>query len=968
MLKRFLQRSNLFLFPLAHATFLMLALIPSVVASGIEKSDRGAIISTENYEAEIRNGLLMSFINRHTGENFFDPLADASKITPHLPGGIGVMDTPEAILAAQAMMGKPWWEMPHDGYWPNQRYPDERSSFSAEPGEDGSLTLTYRDLTDGRARYPEAIYRLAVKIDPEQGDLLLTPSGESPGGAVYAPNLATSSINLGISVEAPIWDGVRLTREMKPRLWAAFYGSHWDYAFVALNGRQKGAVGIWAQDKELLNKTLFYLLNDQGLSLSFNSIPTLPFEEEKQTRGVTWRLQAFSDNWVQAVDRYREWRLGAYPIAKRPPWVNDISFVNSGVNAAPQWANLLDSYFEGRNLDRTVTFAPVIRRRAFDTMHWDNEPYAEFSEQMAYWKEKGPRLMAYLNPMTMWRRGEPPNKAEQEIEEMAKRTTTISPFQESPFEPTLFTDKHHLGFADWQRWFLDWVNVYIQKHQANGVYHDETYIVPIDRRGPIEGMNPIQAMQRYAYLAATENPDSIHGTEHLSEANIPGMSLGIGSGILWGTAEAMRHQRIKHASPVSNALHYPDGVLFGFPHFSDVVGRGSVIRHFHWGMDLMERRGEIAGSYLQNSTLLSGRNIPYSAWRGELWLDRKRATTFVWEGLRPVFPANWNRSVRSYFQSKEGGDFRYVNRPWGSAFVKVQPDGAEQLIYGRIHGVQTAEVDGGPAGWPLYGEHGPIGLNPERYYVLDPDVERPPITYSTSNHYGEVFYEAYAEPRVSGNRYAWIQFEAIASIGGITRGENLIMNTEKPPHAAFVNGKAARVRGNPEEGAPFKIHFKFPADIVLIHEPGSEDLSKALESMQLTWTNDEGGANFDSAWLSANGLKTGETRLKNFKKVLPGFEITKALTAWRTGRCDIHMTVAAPAEEGEHTLLLYVEAAEPLEGFTVNGVKQDLVLDRTAENEPIEVKISAGETALLGLQISAKGQAFACGLAWKSKE
>ena len=44
--------------------------------------------------------------------------------------------------------------------------------------------------------------------------------------------------------------GVRLDRHMQPKLNVTFWGSFWDYSFVALNGEKAGAVGFWCQDKE----------------------------------------------------------------------------------------------------------------------------------------------------------------------------------------------------------------------------------------------------------------------------------------------------------------------------------------------------------------------------------------------------------------------------------------------------------------------------------------------------------------------------------------------------------------------------------------------------------------------------------------------------------------------------------------------------------------------------------------------
>lgn len=56
-------------------------------------------------------------------------------------------------------------------------------------------------------------------------------------------------------------------------------------------------------------------------------------------------------------------------------------------------------------------------------------------------------------------------------------------------------------------------------------------------------------------------PELRSRAEHGTSVNNVGISTSIGGGILWGTAQCMRHQRIKHASPVSSALHHPNALI-----------------------------------------------------------------------------------------------------------------------------------------------------------------------------------------------------------------------------------------------------------------------------------------------------------------------------------------------------------------------------------------------------------------------
>ena len=105
-------------------------------------------------------------------------------------------------------------------------------------------------------------------------------------------------------------------------------------------------------------------------------------------------------------------------------------------------------------------------------------------------------------------------------------------------------------------------------------------------------MTSVQGMADYFYKAATENPNSIHGTEHMTEVNNVGASLGLGCGILGGTPGyetknrigppgSMNWQRIKRASPVSNALHSPNGAFLPFP-MCPVSGKARSVSIAAW--------------------------------------------------------------------------------------------------------------------------------------------------------------------------------------------------------------------------------------------------------------------------------------------------------------------------------------------------------------------------------------------------
>lgn len=792
---------------LAGTTLLALA----SVTAGITKTERGAAVETPRYRAEFRDGALCAFRNLLTQEDYLDNAVDPAAVVPHLPSGLGTQAGEPARLAAETLYHWPWWEHAAQATWANQHVASAASSFQFTAKGENGATLSYTGLSDGTSAFADEVFGLDIEVDAASGDLLVTPWGKSPRAGVYAANLTVLPLGPAITAEAPIFDGIRIDRNMQHMLWTNAWGGYWDYAFIAFNGYKRGSVAVWTQDAELrYYKTLFYLINPEGVSFSFSTMNLPPFDGLKEAKApFPWRLQAFAKGWSQAVVPFRDWRLKNQKLAPRPEWTKQVSFVAMGTPTAGKvWLDMLSDYFEKKNLERTTTFAATIRKAAFDTKHYDNTPYDNFAADMKLWKPTGAKLMAYLQPMIMW--GAPPkeNKDWWHIWEMHLDADTRGVFQAKPDTVVPYVDQHHLGHQGYQRWFLDGVKSYIQEHGADGVYHDQSYHCPLDSRGPLAklgNMTSVQGMADYFYKAVTENPNSIHGTEHMTEVNNVGTSLGIAGGVLWGTAQSMRRQRIDHASPISNALNWPNGTLFAFPHYSDLFG-GSTVQRFHWGMNLMERRAEIAGCALQNMQLIG--KGKYDHWVNELWLERTRDTTFVWRGLRPFYPEDWDRSVLSYFKAADGAEFRYLQKPWGSVFAEIK-DGKEQMVYARLHGLAAAPVgaNGAITGWPMYREDGPAGLHPDRYYTFNPAAKRPTVFFKPNNKFAPALYEGYVNDGFISENLGWLEIRPNERLDSITRYDNLILVAPEAPKALWVNGQA--VKPNPVPDKPGEWGFGF---------------------------------------------------------------------------------------------------------------------------------------------------------------
>lgn len=916
-------------------------------AGPITATPRGATVETERYRVTIRDGAVTGFFNKLTREEYLAQSARAEEWRPHLPAGLGTQHTTAERGAARALFEWPWWEFPADTNWPNHHFPEGESRFTFTARDARTAVLTYRGLANGRERFADETYTLEARVDPDTGDLLLTPRAESPRAGVYGSGVAVGTLARPITIEAPIFEGLRLDRDMHPKLYSNFWPGYWDYAFLALNGERAGAVGLWCQDAELKHyKTLFYRVGGEGLSLSVFSFNLPPFDGLKSGGLLTWRLQAFDKSWAQAAARFRAWRLASVKLAPRPSWATNLCFLNYGMNKVDPWGiGMLRTYFAGMDLNRVITWAPAVRGAGFDKNHADNAPYATCRADMAAWRSAGLRVIAYLQPMIMWG-PDPQDDRQREGVEFSRRALSRGPFLADRNTSVRLHDYHNLGQPDWQRWFLTWVNEYIRDYGFDGIYHDSTYHCSLDVRGlEVGGMTAPQGMADYFFKAATANPDTLHATEHLTEVNSVGASLGLGCGVIWGVpgykggigpVGSMNWQRIKRASPVSNALPGPQAAIFGFPHHSNFTERGPG--PFHDGMDQMERRGDLPAIPLGRHDFVA-QPIAFTNAVHEIWLDRQRAVTFVRHGLRAVFPEDWDREALSCFRGADGAEFRYESRPWGTAFVEMA-GGAKRLRYARIQGVPRATVEGGIFAWPGYDERGPCGLDPMQTYCLDPAIARPPGVFepqADTVRVGEGF---------AGETFACLRLQPLTHAGGAFPGLRLRAAAE--PRALWVDGQAVQ----PQAAGPGQWDVPARSDsfvVAIFRElpPGGLDPvanGGVSRLVQQTSRRD---------LLHPEAFKPALVAQKGGVKVLPAGQL---IYNRLRGDAQTLLPLRAPTAGGAQRLRLEF-AAKDAPAASWNG--RPLTWTSADGKPPVhtaELEAAAGDAGLLTLAVTAGGQ------------
>ena len=102
----------------------------SLSAQSLTPTERGVLAETDSYRVEFRDGVVVSLLNKLTGEHYVDRYADAAELTKHLPAGIGTQNGEAARQDAFDMYHAPWAEHGVDRTWENQHRATAASTVS----------------------------------------------------------------------------------------------------------------------------------------------------------------------------------------------------------------------------------------------------------------------------------------------------------------------------------------------------------------------------------------------------------------------------------------------------------------------------------------------------------------------------------------------------------------------------------------------------------------------------------------------------------------------------------------------------------------------------------------------------------------------------------------------------------------------------------------------------------------------
>jgi len=650
-----------------------------------------ATLRTDRYELDWRDGSAVRLVSLVPARAPVT-LAQPAMTVGQLPNGIASLHGHEQAAREQHHI---WRAAPLPVSFPAQHPPCAATEVEFER-IDGGVRIAHRGL-DGDAG---AVLTQDLTVDARTGDLVVSQRGVSPDPGVIGIAFSLLNLRPDVTLAAPYMCGQRWGREwdkgmLRSIAWARF----WSAGFVIGEIPGGGSFMVWADDPGMHPKYLHRYNNGTVQGLSFEACEDHPYRDRRTAAPFAWRFNTFAGGWMAAARRYRDWAIAVYgltPRAKRSPaWMDDVSLI--------WWSHLRED-----ELRRVAELIPpehvlLFHSATFENLNRRVPEYAPtekgFAEKAAAARRLGFRVAIYTSLMLVDVEAHP-NVMEEfglRFERYEPWLTDVHTYRTAPYLRHI-----HPGPRKWQDFYAGRMRMLHDKYGIDAFYQDVTGGAH-GSSGVLEGQTLAKAVTNCEDRIRKAVPQAALLGEYWSEINLCREDIGTGGIINWGEED---HRRAVCTRP---RPHPVMGFIFGDYCYRWASGLTTQRSRFH----LNENVNEVTGAL----PCMRGRAGDRS---GEARIILERARLWA-AGFRPHFPESWEDGVAAYLRNEGGELVRYVTKG-DSTYCFRDAASGRRLVYGRVHGEKRVSI-GQPVSvdnWVAYDEHGPFGLDPEKWHCVFP--------------------------------------------------------------------------------------------------------------------------------------------------------------------------------------------------------------------------------------------------------
>ena len=589
--------------------------------------------------------------------------------------------------------------------------------------------------------------RFVIEIESNTDDLLITLDGVADFPGVSAIQWAIDNLNLA---------NLRLIvpSQKEQIIDATFVKDHRDYPYpssyweaqLAIIESEDGGFYLRSTDTTFKFKNMFYKRYTDKFGLTFSTQNQAPWDTLTSAKSVTWRLNTYIGDWCVPAQIYRDWMEEAFDpwrLSDVPAWVSDIGLVVLHSRVNPE---LLPNLAEVVDPTKTLLYLTDWRKERRDVNYPDySNPDERFDEFLEVARRHGFRVMLHVNiygcsashPLY------PKFKRYQyRLPETGELSGAAWDNIDNPHRMALIS----LASSEWRNLLVQEFKAVWEKYNIDAFQLDVSHYILNDANGLIEGLTSAQGNVLMHKELVEAMPGVVFSGEGLHEVIFSRESFAKRGSFGIGPPH-----------PISAFLFSP------YTRFHAGGGLpGAQDPRYHIYLETAEVEGSLPTLWINKTEMLE---IPL--------IQQVLAVARQWQelGLTPDASCDWGPNTLFQYTTQTGETITHQRTDSGSALIFPNSDGFE-----RVYGVTQAQTHRSLRHWRAYNHTTLLGLDPNRYYILD----NTPRDFSQL-HINSLSPDIYiSETRVT-DQAALFRLESTSSDRGTTVGFSL----PTPPVGSF---------------------------------------------------------------------------------------------------------------------------------------------------------------------------------------
>lgn len=346
---------------------------------------------------------------------------------------------------------------------------------------------------------------LLVAVDPDNGDIRLTPDGLSNRRGLRAVRW-TMPVHGDVTTVLPLISGVQFrTNQREPHTRRYAWPFEWNTQLAILQ-RADRSLMVHCEDSTYQFKGLQITRHPDHTDLGFETEPPGPLWENRTAGGIEWRVNAYRGDWKVPATRYKQWMEHTYHLADlerhRPAWVKNITL-------AACWATtdvaMLDALAAVHPPEQTLIHVATWRTDPYDVNYPEYVPTEDALRYMAKARQMGFHIMPHFNYFSVYYQ-HPfyPIVRDFQIRSVDRNIPDGWFWPPDTYKQTRM-GYIHPGLGAWRNKLMDGVIEACAKMGTDAAFLDQTFCTWNADNGLVQGMNTILGMHKLeANLLAAE--------------------------------------------------------------------------------------------------------------------------------------------------------------------------------------------------------------------------------------------------------------------------------------------------------------------------------------------------------------------------------------------------------------------------------------------------------------------------------